>query len=438
MLGTLKWKLMQKRGTRICEGKYRRSQILFLIDAAVINAAYVLTSGFFLSGFVIHLNGSDFIVAILNNSFTWAAILSVFSFLIFERIRTRKKLLIFTNAISRFLSGSIVFLPLLFDDEKLIIALLTVMVIIANIMWGIYQLGWMIWYIEVAPEGKKSDYIYLRMLILRIAITIAIQGMGYVLDYYDKSYTGFFIVFVTSLALSANDVVILLFVDEPCYKTREDVKYGAAMFFSPFSNPEFRKFLIYTFFFYLSITISTSFTSIYLIKYLELDYKLISMINVISYILMIVTTRFWDRMQGRKGNMFVIIVSSIFIMLDYLIYSFLTARTLFLLYLSAVVGGTGNGGFNTAIVAYRFELMPKSGKSIYEGWFKAIYGISVLLAPFIGEMLMNAIPESMEIAFSINRFRILYMISFVLGGIVLFASFYKPGLLLPGERDVNI
>ena len=82
--------------------------------------------------------------------------------------------------------------------------------------------------------------------------------------------------------------------------------------------------------------------------------------------------------------------------------------------------------------------MPESGKSIYEGWFKAVYGISVLLAPFIGEMLMNAIPESMEIAFSINRFRILYMISFVLGGIVLFASFYKPGLLLPGERDVNI
>jgi MFS family permease len=421
---------MQKRHSRICEGKYRKSQILFLIDAAIMNAAYILTSGVFLSGFVIHLNGSDFIVAVLNNSIIWTAILTVFSFLILERIRTRKKLLILANAISRFMLGFIVFLPLIFDDEKLVIVLLTVMVVIANIIWGFYQLGWMIWYIEIAPDGKKSDYIYLRMFILRIALTISTIVMGYVLDFYNKSYTGFFIVFVTSLVLSAIDIIILLFVEEPLYKTREDIKYGAAMFFSPFLSLEFRRFLIFTFYFYLSITISTSFTSLYLIRYLELDYKLISTINVISYIMMIVSTSFWGRIQGKKGNIFVIIMSSIIVILEYFIYFFLTGRTLFLLYLSAVIGGIGNGGFNIAIVAYRFELMPESGKSIYEGWFKAIYGISVLLAPFIGEMLMSVMPGFIEHAFSINRFRMLYMLSFILSGTVLFTSFYKPGLLL--------
>ncbi|HHW32498.1 MAG TPA: hypothetical protein GXX20_12655 [Clostridiaceae bacterium] len=149
----LKRKLMPHN--RICCGEYRKSQILFLIDAAFINAAYVLTSGVFLSGFVIHLKGSDFIVALLNNSVIWASILTVFSFLIFERIRARKKLLISSNIVSRFLSSAIVFLPLIFNDEKLIIVLLTIMVITANFLWGFYQVGWMIWYMRWYPSGKR-------------------------------------------------------------------------------------------------------------------------------------------------------------------------------------------------------------------------------------------------------------------------------------------
>jgi hypothetical protein len=56
---------------KICCGEYRKSQILFLIDAALINAAIILTTGVFLSGYVIHLKGSDFTVALLNNSATW-------------------------------------------------------------------------------------------------------------------------------------------------------------------------------------------------------------------------------------------------------------------------------------------------------------------------------------------------------------------------------
>jgi len=60
----LKRKLMPHN--RICCEGYRKSQILFLIDAAFINAAYVLTSSVFLSGFVIQLKGSDFIVGLLN------------------------------------------------------------------------------------------------------------------------------------------------------------------------------------------------------------------------------------------------------------------------------------------------------------------------------------------------------------------------------------
>ena len=402
----------------ICEGKYRNSQILFLIDAAIINAAYVLTSGVFLSGFIISLNGSDFIVALLNNAGTWASILSLFSFLILERIKKRKKALIITNIISRILVSGIVFVPLFISDQKLVIFITAIMVIISCILWGFYQLGWMIWYMEIAPDGKKNDYVYLRMFLLRIAFTITTLVMGYILDYYNKSYVGFLIIFVTSLMLSIIDTIILIFVEEPEYKVPERGKSIKTIFLEPFKSVDYREFLIFIFTYYLFLTISTSFTSLYLIRYLNFDYGFISTINVISYIVMIV-----------GANTFVLKYSAIFVIIDLLIYFFLTEKTYCLLFLSCLIGGTGNGGFNIAIMAYRFEIMPESSKSIYEGWFKAIYGVSVLIAPIIGELLMNIMPKFGNVVFPISKFQMLYITSFITGGIVVFLTFIKPGFI---------
>lgn len=420
---------------KICCGEYRKSQILFLIDAALINAAIILTTGVFLSGYVIHLKGSDFTVALLNNSATWASILTVFSFLILERIKVRKKLLIVTNIISRSLSGSIIFLPLIISDEKIIILVLSIMVVIANFLWGFYQLGWMIWYMEIAPKEKKNDYIYMRMFILRIANTIVTVVAGFVLDYYKKTYTGFLIVFLTSLILSIIDIIILTFIEEPEYGTTEniksnDLKTNVSMFFEPFRNNEFKGFLIFAFLYYLSLTLSTSFTSIYLIRYLQFDYGFITTINIFMYILMIVSTRFWGRIQSKKGTVFVLKNSALIAIFDCLIHFFLTEKTFFVMYFSSIIAGIGNGGFNIAFIAYRFEIMPDRGKTLYEGWFKAIYGTSVLLAPFFGKLIMNIMPDFSGLGFPISKFQMLYMASFIFAGIVIILSFYKPGIVL--------
>ena len=107
------------------------------------------------------------------------------------------------------------------------------MVIISHVLWGIYQLGWMIWYMEIAPEGRKNDYVYFRMFLVRIAFTVTTLVMGYVLDYYNKSNTGFFVVFITSLVLSIIDVIVLAFIKEPEYKVPEKSISKKAIFLEP-------------------------------------------------------------------------------------------------------------------------------------------------------------------------------------------------------------
>ena len=66
----------------LCQGKYRKSQILFILDGILINAAVTITNNVFLSGYMVTLKADDFLVGILNSSPTWSLLISLFSFLI--------------------------------------------------------------------------------------------------------------------------------------------------------------------------------------------------------------------------------------------------------------------------------------------------------------------------------------------------------------------
>lgn len=410
----------------MCTGEYRKSQIFLLLDGILINAAVILTMGVFLSGYVVFLGGSDFMVGILNNSNTWAAFVALFSFLIYENKERRKKLLISLNICARLLLCSIVFLPMVIKSNTIVLTVVSVMVILANVLWGIYNVGATVWLINILPQDKrKNGYIYFRMLLLRISFTISTIVMGFVLDWFHKSYTGFLVVFGTSLVLSIADVLILMNVDEPLNKVDKDRKFTVDMFLEPVKNQRFRLFLIFIFMFYLCLGIATSFTPLYQIRYLKLDYSFISIINVISYVALIMFTGFWGRVEVKKGLRFVFKITALFVICEILIYSFLTRNTIYLLFLSPIVSGIGYSGFNVSIMTYRFDIIPKTNKTIYEGWFGAVMGISMLIAPVVGSGLLKSLPNFSSAVYKNSNFQLLYLISFILTGIVIYLMLFN-------------
>lgn len=403
--------------------EYDKTQKLFILDGLIINPSLVLTSGIFLSGFIVFLGGSDFLVGLLNNSMAWASVVALASSFFFEKMKKRKAFIILFQILSRFLVCSIIFLPLIFDDSKYILPAVAIMVILGNILWSFYGTGVNVWMMGAVPKHSRSQFIYVRTFWLRITLTIFTVIMGYVLDLFDKSYTGFFILFVISLILSIVDAFILSKIEEP--ENSISVKSGTigGRLFEPWKNVAYRKYLIFIFLFYLGLFTSASFTPLYLIKYLELDYKFISGINVISYIFMIVGVNFWSKLEWKKGIEFVIKISALFIIAEFLIYVFLTSKTTYFLYFSPVLAGIGTGGFNIAILNYRYDLMPDSNKTVYEAWFGAVYGLGTILAPFLGGMLLERIPVIGNLVFQHGNFQLLYLFSFVFTLVLVFTFF---------------
>jgi MFS family permease len=418
--------LLANRLPRYLDTKPDKTRRLFIIDGALINAAVVLTSGVFLSGYIVLLGGSDFLVGLLNNSLTWASIAAVFSSILFERMVKRKPLLMTLLILSRVLVCLTVFLPLFLGDSNAVLPLLTIMVVIGNVLFGIYSVGFVVWMMESFPRDSRSDFVFHRMFWLRISFTLATIVMGYVLDWSGKSYTGFLIVFLASLVLSLGDALTLLRIDESAHKTRQNRHVSMAEFTAPLTCRPFRNYLLFISLYYLSLTISSSFSSLYLIRYLEFDYTFISFINVIAYFFMIVCTRLWGRLESRIGKNRVIILTGLIAIIEFLIYGFLTHDTYYLLYLAPVFAGIGNSGFNVFTFNRRYELMPEENRTLYEGWFGAFFGLSVLIGPALGSLLMDRLPVIQNGVFEYSKFQLIYLISFVLAAGTLFFLVDKP------------
>ncbi|MDD5604172.1 MAG: MFS transporter, partial [Eubacteriales bacterium] len=370
---------------------FSRDSMLFVADAVLINSAYALTAGMVLSGFVLFLGGNDFITAIINNSMNYSTILCIFSFLIFERVSKRKNLLLSMNFVSRALMFGVVFLPHIRAGRGSLLAILAGMVILSDIIWSIYRVGWIVWMMNILEPEHATRFVYFRMFALRIGISLATLASGIILDYFNKGYTGFVIIFSASFAMALADLLILRKIREDEYK--KDVESPPStlrsLLFQPAANMEYRSFLIFMLLFYLFETMASSFTPIYLIKYLEFDYGFISLINVFTIVMMIIANRIWQRVEIKNGYRFVLGITAFIVASEMLVLSFLTKNTYYLLFLSALVRGIGFGGFNVSIFTYRFALMPKSGKTLFEGWFYFMSGVGMLAAPFAGSAILS-------------------------------------------------
>lgn len=414
-----------KRAMDRMKQKNNREQMLFLLDSLLINGAYLLTGSIYLSGYAILLGAGDFLTALLNSTANYATILSIFSYFLFERKTNRKRLLLALNFLSRTLMAAIAVLPLIFPDAKTRLVLLTVLVISSEVVWGIYRIGWTVWMMTTVPKETKSDYIYTRTFYTRIIMSVVSLSAGFLLDLSNKSYIGYLFLFIISYLLSLSDIVVLNKIDDPGYKVSDPSQMNKNTFLEPVRVKDYRRFLSFVFLFYLGFTMASSFTPSYMIRYLNIDFKHISTFNVLTQVAMILTNRYWSRIEKHKGYTFTICTSAFFTISPALMMVFVTKNTWPLLFISNILAGIGAGGF-TSLFTYRYEIMPTNNRTIYEGWYYLALGFSVLLAPFLGQFVINLIPVFTNAFIQNSQIQILNLVSFVLVSIMLYFFFIHP------------
>lgn len=417
---------MRKNPNPLFSGELGKSRKLLVFDGILQNAAAILTMGVFLSGYLVWLEASDFVTGLVNSSVNWASITVLFSFLLFERLKKRKKFLIALTALARLLICGSVFVPLLVPNKAVALPIVAGMVILGSFLAALYGTGFTVWMFAVLPLDKRSEFIYLRTFWLRIAFTSTTILGGFLLDAFQKGYSGFLLLFSLSLSLSVLDIILLLQVKEPEYDVDPKSRPALHMLKIPARDPQFRSYLVFVFLFYVVLTMSGTFTPVYLVRYMKFDYSFISSMNVLQYVCLIAFTSFWRRMEAKKGVIFVLRVTATIAVVEYLLYGLLTTRTAWILPIATMLAGIGYSGFNITILNYRYSILPEKNRTVYESLFAAMFGLSTLLSPMIGNFLMNRMPIVENVVFEHSRFQLMYLLSFVLVQGVLFLSFNTP------------
>jgi len=403
-----------------------KGQALFLLDGIIINAAYMLTTGVILSGYVLSLGASDFLVALVNNSTNYTSIMSLFSYFIFERASNKKRMMLSMNFASRLLVFLIIIVPMLIRNESLCIGITAAMIIISDVIWAIYRVAWVVWIMDTTTKENMSDYTYLRMLFARLFMGIASIVGGIILDHYNKGITGFRIVFTIAYVLSVLDLLVLRKVDSVENTSRQLPASLSKNYFQPIIQKDYRDFLIFILLFYMVYTMSVSFTPVYLIKYLDLDYKFVSAAGFISNFAFIFSNRFWVKIEKKKSITFVMGLSAAFFAFELLLLALLRKETSFIYVLSCIATGIGLGGFTVTTMTYRYSIIPLESRIVYEGWFYFFYGIGMLLAPFAGEFFINNIKFVQNVSMGVNHFQLLFLFAFITMCLLIFISFVKP------------
>lgn len=364
---------------------YTRDQKLFIAEAMLGFSVGALSTGVFLTSLLLMMGASDLLVGLVTSAFSWALLVSLPTAVVAERVQDRKRLIMIVAFTQRTLTILPAFLPLVFGMGPQTARLAGISVILGACVSTVSTTVFPIFFMDSLPKVGATSYIYTRGVFIRLANAAFSIAAGLLMDRV-RSYQGLLALYSIAFALTLLDVYTISRLQGPAEEHDRRMTFAEirARLFEPLRNPPYLRFLLFTLGYFFFFFAATSYTALYLYKYLGLGYLAITGYQSSILLLMVALTRPWAAVERRVGARRVLVLTSVFLSLDFIVYGFLTPGTLWLLPVSVLVASAGNSGFWICILPYRYALMPAAGKTIYEAWNGTFYAAASLLGALAG------------------------------------------------------
>ena len=403
----------------------RSGRTCFFIQAGFGTAFTYLTSGVFLSGLAILMGAGDILVSYLSVIVNICGVLILAFPAFLERFTSRKKLTIALTILSRLATLFIVTIPVLFPAGiRLYVFVPTVVAAFAlQAQTTVVLNQWMLGFIE---EKKSGRYISLRQtLTLTVTVVLSLAG-GRFMDLMEGKYAGFALLFAAAALMGILEVILLAATPdgEPYQSSGRSCRF-LDIARLPLKNRCFTGFVAYIFIFYLLLTISDSYTMVFMMKYLALPYQIVTGLYMMISLPQTILLSFWGRLSDRYGHEFTLKMSIWFFAGETLFLSFASAQNWFIFIPAAfLISSAANAGFVISVFNRRYELMPEDNRIVYDNFYTAAIGLGSILGPLTGGAVKGMINARTAAAGAagFTGIRILYLIS--TAGILLLQFIY--------------
>lgn len=389
-----------------------RPRRCFFIQSGFSAGFTYLTSGVFLSGLAILMGAGDILVSYLSVIVNICGVLILVFPVFLERFTSRKRLTMTLTFLSRAATLFIVAIPVLFPAKiRLYVFVPAVVAAFAlQAQTTVVLNQWMLGFIE---EKKSGRYISLRQtLVLMVTVALTVAG-GRFMDVMDGRYIGFVILFAAAGLMGLSELVLLAKTPdgEPYHSLNRGCRF-AEIAGLPFKNRRFAGLVAYVFLFYFLLTVSDSYTMVYMMKYLALPYQTVTGLYMLISLPQIVLLGFWGKLSDRLGHEFALKLSIWFFAGETLFLSFATAQNWFIFIPAAfLISSVANAGFSISVFNRRYELMPAENRIVYDNFYTAAIGLGSIIGPLAGGAVKGMIDAGAPEGSVFTGIRILYLIS---------------------------
>lgn len=397
--------------------KTKEDMTRFYIGTAGGLTASTVAISVYLSGFAIFVGAGDTLSSIISSMSVYSFLPMFLSPLIYERLTRRRNAISFMQLIGYILLCGVVLIPLFAKGETAGFILLFVTAL-GIILYGMVTAGTNVWAMEIVRPQYRGEYFAKREILDKLLTCVVVFVLGLVLDWFNRGYTGFLIIYIVAFLLAMVQYVQLRKITDVEHLLSEKNTKLSDLITIPMKNKTYRNLTLYIAIFFFFAWLCYSFRNIYMLRYMEISFFLYSLLFSFRMIVQGVVSPIWGRMGVKKGWYAVFIGCLLCFSLEYISWAFATDKSVWVLFLSHAFSGVANSGLVLATLNLRFNSMPAMQKSIYEGFYNMVVGIGCIIGPFVGNLLRVNMPVISGGFFPNSQIQFVFLISFVVNNLL--------------------
>ncbi|UCF71267.1 MAG: MFS transporter [candidate division WOR-3 bacterium] len=387
-----------------------RHTVVFSITEGVYTQVYIALAtvgSAFVTRYALLLGAMPFHLGLLAAIGQLALVFQPLGIVITRRGTSRKRIIVKLATFGRALALLYGILPFLFPRYTAIWVFL-LLLSIATSMHAMGTNAWIAWISDMIPERIRGRFFSWRSRYFMIVGLFIGYVFGAIVDIFDPKTEGFIekVISVRPTGILApehmNVAFILVFTAaavfgylgvqflkrQPERPKRADDERVSASLVTPLRDLNFRKFLIYNFWWMLALGIGSPFWQPFMIQKLQMSLVNIQVYGTISAVASILALRPWGMVIDRFGNKAAMRLAIVLGGINPLVWLFVNTGNSWILNIEAITSGIMWSGTNIVAMNFVLSIAPRDGRQVYSGILGAVSGTAMVITMLLSGILL--------------------------------------------------
>lgn len=373
--------------------EYARNRLYILWFSIYANTVVILYGGSFFTGLLLSLGADDGYMGAITIVTYAGSIAAVFSPLIVERFRRRKRLLLFSRATYYLLLlGFVTAIPYIGISTSAKLTTILTVIGLVNLISALTGSGMSVWHLQSLPEGVRSSFFANLNMIIGILNMILLNLAGLFADYFKlrgQELLGIVLLRCVACVFAFLDIYNLSRIKEYPYPQATQKIRLIDIVRIPLKNNKYMAVISIIVIWTLAATIPGPFYQVYLLKDLKINYSFLSAVNLLNIPVLLIAMPIWGRVIGRYGDVKLFAPLAALVSLHFVSLAFVTKDNYLWLYpVSVFYYFLLAAGITQAASLMPYKFIPETNQSNYIAFFGAINTAAALLGTFIGQQFI--------------------------------------------------